>query len=72
MSSFMDVFKWKSWDQFNYKFFYECTLLRKIGDFDAGTYFNSVIFDDEKMILEFYMGDDVEVPVMVKSFRLCE
>jgi hypothetical protein len=72
MATFMDVFKWSDWDQFEHKLFYECKLLRKIGDFEAGTVFNNVTFNDEKMILEFYLNGYDTVPTMVKSFRLNE
>jgi hypothetical protein len=75
MSQFMDVFKWvdcEQYDQYDHKYFYDCTLLRKIGDYEAGTFFKGVNFNDEKMILEFYLPGDITVPTMVKSFRLCE
>ena len=69
METFMDVFTWSAWDQFDNKVFYDCTLLMDIGDYQAGYTFDLVIFNDKSMTLEFFLND-VSVPVMTKRFQL--
>lgn len=52
--------------------YYDCILLRKIGNFESRTIFSYINFDIEKMILEFFIDYENISPNMVKSFRLCE
>ncbi len=68
----MDVFRYESWQMLEYRYFEECTLLRKIGDFDEGHKFEYIVLNDLKMELQFFSNVEDSVPVMVKSFRFCE
>jgi hypothetical protein len=72
MPSFSDIFEWSGWDDMGQKLFYECVLLRDVGSFKSGHYFDYVSFDDENFKVRFYekFGDDT--PVMVKTMGLVD
>ncbi len=67
MPSFSDMFLWRIKNDQTYDM---CTLLRDIGDYEAGEYFESIVFDIDSLTLKFYY-DDNEIkcnsPCMVKK-----
>lgn len=59
MPQFSDIFTWKGWDDFGSKIFYECKLLRDIGEYASGTEFEYITWKEEYLTLEFYQEDEV-------------
>jgi hypothetical protein len=72
MPVFSDVFEWASWDDMGIKLFYECVLIRDVGSFKSGHYFDYVSFNHEDFKVKFYtkFGDDT--PGIVKTMRLVD
>ena len=70
MPIFGDIFEWRDWENGDeYKYYYNCKLLIKIDEYEIGTVFDTIIFNDEKLTVEFYETDS-ETPVMSKKLAL--
>lgn len=69
---FLDIFEWNDWQDFDdsFEMYMNCELKRDIGDFEAGTEFDIIYFDQKKMRLSFYKKEDDVEPVMEKRFIL--
>lgn len=72
MPTFGDIFEWKSWDDMGSKVFYNCTLLRAVGKYPTGSYFECITWDDETFIMTFCENAEDADPVMMKKMRLVE
>ena len=72
MPMFSNVFEWSGWDDMGNKLFYDCVLLRDVGEFYMGDIFAYVSFDDEKFKLSFYLDFEDDEPVMVKTMGLID
>lgn len=71
MPSFKGIFHWSEWDEFcEFEMFYDCELLRKVGEYEEGSEFEIIYFHKAKMRLEFYLSDGDSAPAMVKNFIL--
>lgn len=71
MGIFANIFSWDARDDFGIKLFYDCELLIDVGHYDKGDKFTSIQFDDEKMVLYFFIGDynDDENPSVQVMFK---
>jgi hypothetical protein len=73
MPSFSNIFEWADWDDCGEsKVFYECELLRDVGEFTKGDKFSNVTWEEETLKLRFYLTDDECEPVMVKTLGLVD
>ena len=71
MPSFSDIFTWNGWDDWGEtKIFYTCVLLRDVGDYKKGAEFETILYNDEKLTLEFYEDDGD--PMMVKKLGIVD
>lgn len=57
-SSFADLFEWRDWVDLGVVVFYDCTLLKKIGDYDVGYFFKTITWDSQRLKLVF--GTEME------------
>lgn len=70
MRTFKGIFEWSEWDGFgDFELYYDCTLLRKIGEYEEDTSFEVIHFDLKNLILYFYVHADEE-PAMTRRFIL--
>ena len=54
MPSFTDIFEWKDSDENgDYKIYYNCTLLMKVGEHEKGSEFDYANVDEGNMIIYF-------------------
>ena len=76
MPEFADIFKWKGWEDYgDTKAFMRCTLMKDIGGYKTGEYFESVFFNDEQLTLKFYKNDDEledDTPCMIKHLGIID
>ena len=71
MPSFTNIFEWQEWDDGgDYKVFYDCTLLMRVGEYEKDYEFSYIFFSEEKLTLDFYMEDDTIV--MTKKLGIIE
>jgi hypothetical protein len=73
MPSFSNIFEWgdKSLTYLHPEF-YECVLLRAVGEFEARTKFHTITWDEETLTLRFYLTEDEDEPVMAKTLGLVD
>lgn len=73
MPNFSDIFEWADWDDCGEcKVFYECVLLRDVGEYTKGDKFSNVLWNEEILKLRFYLTDDDGEPAMVKTLGLVD
>jgi hypothetical protein len=73
MPSFSNIFEWSDWDDCGEsKVFYECVLLRDVGEFKKGDKFSNMIWNDETLTLKFYATNEDYEPAMVKTLGLVD
>lgn len=66
MHRFGDIFLWDSWDDFGIEIYYNCELVKNIGDFETGHEFDNIQFDKVKMKLYFYKNEGDSDPVLIR------
>ncbi len=76
MNTFSDIFNWENVDYAtNTNMFDTCNLLRDVGPYSKGDFFESIFFDTEKLTLTFYKTTlelDSGEPCMTKQLGLVD
>lgn len=73
MGNFKNIFEWNGgWDDVgeDFEIYYDCELLRNVGEYKKGQTFENIQFDTTRLILYFYCSDSDDEPVMTKRFVL--
>lgn len=63
------------WNNFGTKMFHECVLLKDIGVYKNGDYFETITLEDDNITLNFYIDDDqldLGKPVMTKHLGIID
>lgn len=76
MPEFSDIFTWEGWEDWGEtKSFVDCVLMRDVGSYDKGEFFEMVFFNTETLTLKFYKTTydlDNDTPTMVKRLGLVD
>ena len=76
MAQFSDLFNWNNCDRFGESISFDtCTLLKDIGPYEKGKYFEMIFFDTEKLTLRFFetvLELDNDTPAMTKHLGIID